>query len=171
MSGRSSRRIRSTSSPVPIGTVDLVTMTVVVGQQRRKLAGRGVDERQVGMAVAAPRRRADRDEHRIGVAHGGKVGREGKPSLLPVGGDQIGEAGLVDRDVALIERRDLVGVAVDADDVVTEIRKAGPGHEPDITGTDHHHAHEKSVSPRWSRAAAGNEGSCELVKIGSALIG
>ena len=78
-----------------------------LGQQRCKLTGRGVDERQIGVAVAAPRRRADRDEHRIGLADGCQVGREGKPTLLPVGGDQVGEPGLVDRDFALIERRDL----------------------------------------------------------------
>ncbi len=88
------------------------------------------------------------------VAHGGKVGREGQPPLLPVGGDQVGEPGLVDRDVALIERRDLVGVAVDADDVVTEIRKAGSRHEPDITGTDHHHAHENPKSFRLNATQA-----------------
>ena len=124
-----------------------------VGQERRKLTGRGVDKRQVGMAVAAPRRRADRDEHRIGLADGSKVGREGKPPLLPVGGDELGKPGLVDRDFALIEGRDLVGVAVDAGDVVTEIRKAGPGDKPDVAGTDHHHAHENSTAPVGRQAA------------------
>ena len=63
-------------------------------QQRRKLTRGGVDERQIGMAVAAPRRRADRDEHRIGLAHGSKVGGERQPSLLPVGGDELGKPGL-----------------------------------------------------------------------------
>ena len=66
-SGRSRRMIRSTSSPVPTGTVDLVTTTRVAVERRRDLACRRVDVGQVGMAVAAPARRADRDEHRVGA--------------------------------------------------------------------------------------------------------
>jgi hypothetical protein len=41
-----------------------------------------------------------------------------------------------------LKRRDPTGVLVDADHVVAEIGKAGPGNEPDIAGTDHCNAHE-----------------------------
>ena len=75
--GLISRIRRSTSSPVPTGTDDFVA-TTVKPQRRGDLARRGVDISQVGMAVAAPRRRADRDEHRIGLGDrrrqiGGKI--------------------------------------------------------------------------------------------------
>ena len=56
--------MRSISSPVPTGTVDLVTTIVPASRQRREVLGGGVDVGQVGMAVAAPRRRADGDEAR-----------------------------------------------------------------------------------------------------------
>src|SRR5207245_1484652 len=54
------------------------------------------------------------------------------------------QAGLVDRQVAAGKRRDLVRVLVDADDVMTEIGKAGPGDEADIAGADHGDAHGRS---------------------------
>ena len=59
------------------------------------------------MAVAAPRRRADRDEHRLGLADARRIGGEFEPALAHIGCDQIGEAGLEDRNLAAIERRDL----------------------------------------------------------------
>ena len=58
--------MRSTSSPVPTGTVDLVITTVKPSSARGDLARGVVDEGQIGVAVAAPRGRADRDEHRVG---------------------------------------------------------------------------------------------------------
>ena len=95
------------------------------------------------MAVAAPRRRADRDEDRVGLGHRRlQVGGEAQPPGLHVGGDQIVEARLVDRHLAALERRDLAGVLVDAGDVMAEIGKAGPGNEADIAGADHRDAHE-----------------------------
>ena len=107
------------------------------------LLRRGVDVGQVGVAVAAARRRADRDEDRIGRGHRRlQLGRKAQPPGLNVGGDQIVEAGLVDRHLAALQRRDLAGVLVDADDVVAEIGKAGPGNEADIAGADHRDAHE-----------------------------
>jgi hypothetical protein len=39
--------------------------------------------------------------------------------------------------------RDLLLVLVDANDVVTEIRKAGSGHQSDIARSDHRDSHEK----------------------------
>ena len=59
--------MRSTSSPVPTGTVDLVTTTVKPSMRAGDLARGGVDIGEVGMPVAAPRWRADGDEHRVGL--------------------------------------------------------------------------------------------------------
>lgn len=53
------------------------------------------------MAVAAARRRADGDEHRIGLAHGPRqFGGEGEAPRLDVAGDEVVEAGLEDQDLA-----------------------------------------------------------------------
>ena len=95
------------------------------------------------MAVAAARRRADRDENRAGFGHRTlQLGRKAQAPGLHVGGDQIVEARLVDRHLAALQRRDLVGVLVDAGDVMAEIGKAGPRNEADVAGADHCNAHE-----------------------------
>src|SRR5437870_4533700 len=61
--GRASRMILSTSSPVPTGTVDLVTDHGEAFEGRGDLAGRRVDVGQVGVAVASGGG-ADGNEHR-----------------------------------------------------------------------------------------------------------
>jgi hypothetical protein len=66
--------IRSTSSPVPTGTVDLSTITVKPDRTSDFLARR-IDIAQIRMAIAAPRRRADRDEHRVGIPDGPRPDR------------------------------------------------------------------------------------------------
>ena len=50
--------------------------------------------------------------------------------------DELLEAGLVDRDLAALEARDLVGVDVDAPDLVAELGEAGGGDEADVAGAD-----------------------------------
>ena len=111
------------------------------GQQRRDLAHRVIDETQIGMAVAAARRRADRDEHRLGGGDGGGVDGEAQALLTDIGLDQIGEARLENRNLAAIEGGYLLRILVDAGHVVAEIGKAGAGHQPHITCADHGHAH------------------------------
>ena len=99
------------------------------------------------MAVAAPGRRADGDEHRVGVAHRvGEIGREGEAAGRDVVGHQLVEAGLVDRDLALAQARDLAGILVDADHVVAELGEAGAGHQADIARPDHGDTHRFSLS-------------------------
>jgi len=78
------------------------------------------------MAVAAPRRRADRDEHRVGFRDrhlqiGGKI----EPPGLDVGGDQRIQPGLEDRDFPAAQGFDLYRILVHAGDLVAEIGKAG----------------------------------------------
>ena len=137
--------IRSTSSPVPTGTVDLVT-TTVKPDSAAAISRARVDVGQVGMAVAAPRRRADRDEHRVGVRdRRGQVGGEIQPLGLDVGRHQRVEPGLEDRHLAAPQRRDLAGVLVDAGDLVAEIGKAGAGYQADIAGADHRDRMKTSV--------------------------
>ena len=113
------------------------------GQRGGDLARRGVDVGQIGMTVAAPRRRADRDEHRIGLGdRGGKIGGEIQPAGLHIGRHQRIEAGLENRDLAAAQAGDLVAVLVHAGDLVAEIREAGAGHQPHIARADHGNAHE-----------------------------
>ena len=49
----------------------------------------------------------------------------------------LGQAGLVDRDLAALEAGDLVGVDVDAPDLAAELGEAGRGDQADVAGADH----------------------------------
>ena len=71
--------IRSTSSPVPTGTVDFVTTTVKPASAAAISRAAHADEGQIGVAVAAPRGRPDGDEHRFRLGdRPGQVGCEVK---------------------------------------------------------------------------------------------
>ena len=53
------------------------------GQRPRKLAHRFIDERQIGMPVAAPRRRSDRDEHGLCSSNAaGEIDGKAEPSMI-----------------------------------------------------------------------------------------
>ena len=102
-------------------------------QRLRDLARGVMDVGEIGMSVAAARRRADRDEDGIGLADRAlQIGGERQPVLRGIARDQLLQAGLVDRHLALAQARDLAGVLVDADDAMSEIGKAGPRDEADI---------------------------------------
>ena len=97
------------------------------------------------MAVAAPRRRPDGDEHRFGAFDAlGQVGREAQPAALGIGLDQGLEPRLPDRHHAGVEAVDLARVLVDAGHLVAEIGEAGARNEPDIAGADHRDTHHYS---------------------------
>jgi len=107
------------------------------------------------MSVAAPRRRADRDEHSVGFRHRGlQFGRELQPPGLAVDSDEFGEARLVNRHLAALERIDLEAILVDASDLMSKIRKASPGNEPDIATADHSNTHTYKPSGGWNSARA-----------------
>ena len=130
-----------TLSPVPTGTVDLVTTTRVLGHV---LADRRGDRQhifQIGRAVLVGRR-ADRDELEQAVLHAfGRVGREldaaGREVLL----DQRIETRLVDRRLAALEPLDLALVDVDAQHVVAGLGKARAGDQAHVTRTEYGDSH------------------------------
>ena len=102
-----------------------------------------MDIAQIGMAVAAPRRRADRDENRVGFRdRRGQIGGKIQPAGLHIGRHQRIEAGLENRDFAPAQGCDLAGVLVDAGDLVAEIRKAGAGYQPHIARANHGNPHK-----------------------------
>ena len=116
------------------------------GQRGGDLARGGVDVGEIGMAIAAPRRRADRDEHRVGFRdRRGQVGGEIEPLGLDVGRHQRVEPGLEDRDLAAAQGFDLAGILVHAGDLVAEIGKAGAGHQPHIARANHGNSHENNL--------------------------
>ena len=97
---------------------------------------------KIGKAVAAARWCADRDKYGVGAwRRRGKVSTERKPSGLHIFRDQAVEAGLVDGHHAVFKLTDLLRILIDADHIVTEIRKAGAGDKTDIAGADHGYAH------------------------------
>src|SRR6185437_2455866 len=103
----------------------------------RDLRRSGIDVGQVGMAVAAPGRRADGNEDGVRLRHGIDQPRaELQPAGPHVVGDEAVETRLVDRDLAAPQPGDLFGILVDADDIVTELREARARYEADIAGAD-----------------------------------
>ena len=109
----------------------------------RDLARRLVDVGQIGMTVAAPRRRADGNEDGIRRPHRRRrIGLEKQTRLLRILRDQIVEAGFENRDHAVSQRADLAGVLVDACDHMAEIGEACAGHQSDIARPDHRNAHD-----------------------------
>ena len=49
--------------------------------------------------------------------------------------------GSMNRNFAAVKRSDPVLVAVDANNMVSEIGKARPRHQPDVTGANHSNVH------------------------------
>jgi hypothetical protein len=81
------------------------------------------------------RRRADGDEQQPGVLERVReVGGEVQPPAVAL--HQLGQAGLPDRDAALLEALDLRLVDVDAPDVVAELGEAGGGDQADVARAD-----------------------------------
>ena len=94
------------------------------------------------MAVAAPRRGADRDEHRLRACdRRGQVHGKGKASGGDVGGDELVEPGLENRHPPGAQRRDLARVLVDANHLMPEVGKARPRDQADIARSDHRDTH------------------------------
>ena len=130
----------------------------VAGQRFRDLFRSRHHIGQVGVAVTAPRWRADGDEDGIRAVHGGpQIAGKLKPPRRDVLGHQHVKAGFVDRHLATGQQLDLAGVLVDADHVMAEIRKTNTGNKADIAGADHRDLHECALmqirAPSWGEAA------------------
>ena len=118
-------------------------------------AGSGMDVAQIGVAVAAARRRADGDKHRVRTGHClFQAGRETQAARLDIAGDQVFEAGFVYRQPAVAQHFDSGGILVDADDIRAELGKPGGGHEADITGSDHGDFHSAPPVCLWRPAGS-----------------
>ena len=97
------------------------------------------------MPVAPARRRPHRDEHRIGIPYRRRQVRpEPQTPRLDIVPDQLVQAGLVDRHHSLQKPIDLPRILVDAENIVTEVREAGPRHQTDVARTDHRYTHRQS---------------------------
>jgi len=106
----------------------------------------------VGVTVAAPRRRADRDQRHVAAAQRcGRVGREEQAAARDIARDHRLEARFEDWNAARVELSDLHRVLVDAGDDMAEIGKARPRHKADITRAENRHAHWQRSPGRATR--------------------
>ena len=104
---------------------------------------------EIGMAVAAPGRRADRNEHRIRLGHRrGQIGGEIEPPRLHIGRDHRIEARLENRDLAPAQ------AAILSPSLSTQVTwwpksaKARAGNQPHIARANHGDPH-KPTCPQW----------------------
>jgi hypothetical protein len=97
------------------------------------------------VTVTAARWSADGEKYRIGLVDAFRPGREREPLLRHVGGHEVGQARLDNRNFAALECRDPPGILVDAGHVMAEIGETGARDKADITGADHGDAHEISA--------------------------
>ncbi len=101
------------------------------------------------MTVATAARRSDRNKDSVGaIDRPFEVGRKGKTPGRRVRRDEVFEAGLIDRAFAPQQHVDLALILIDTDHVYAKLRKAGPGHQPDITGADHRDFHSVPISAK-----------------------
>ena len=96
---------------------------------------------EVGGAVLV-RWRADRDELEEPVTHAlCGIGGKREPSSGNILAQHVVEAGLVDRHTAALEHGDLLGIDVDAEDIVADLGQADAGDEADIAAAKNRDIH------------------------------
>ena len=116
----------------------------------------GVDIGKIRVPVAATRRRAHPDEHRVGAANRrAKLRRERQPALTRVGRDELVQPRLENRYLAPPKTIDLPRVRVDADHVMAKIRETRPRNQPNITRADHRDLHNVTSLIFWDRRTSG----------------
>ncbi len=126
----------ATQSPVPTGTVDLLTRIRAWSIVRPIELGHRPHVLQIGFAVDA-RRRADGDEDEFGLAQRlGIVSGEMQPAGGHVAMDDFLQPRLVDRQLAALEAGDPVGVDVEGHNPVAQVGEARPGDQADIADPD-----------------------------------
>src|SRR5262249_56844001 len=98
--------------------------------------------RQIGVAIAATRGRANRDEYHAGLADRvSDAGRELESPVADVRGQERLEPRFIDWHFATPQRSDFFIVLVDAGDLMSEVSQASPGDQPNIAGADHSNMH------------------------------
>jgi len=105
------------------------------------LGGDGVDGGEVGGSAFAhgggDAEEEDLDGFFVAAGDGcGGADAELEPAGGGAFGDEVGEAGFEDADLASLEAFDLGDVDVGADDAVAEVGEAGGGGEADVPGPD-----------------------------------
>ena len=124
----------------------------VRAEHRRDLAGDALDERQVGRAVVALRRlHAEEHDRRRRRRRRPRRPRTAAGLRREPLGEQLGQAVLEDRHLALLQPGDPLGVDVGADHLVTEVREAGRRGQADVPRADDRDAHCRL---EWSRVRA-----------------
>ena len=69
-----------------------------------------------------------------------------QPAEARVARDELGEPGLVDRDLALSKREDTRLVDIDTHDVMAEVRETGTGDQADVARSDDGDLHAGTLS-------------------------
>ena len=114
----------------------------VAAKMRRERRRRLVHVPEIGVAVAAPCRGADRDEHEVRRPDlGPRADREPESPGGGVASDEVLEPRLVEWNLPRPEPVHPVLVGVHARHVRPELGEARAGHEPDVAGPDHDHPH------------------------------
>ena len=95
---------------------------------------------QVGGVRTGALRRTHAEEVDVGKGRSlGGVGREAQPAGLDMGTQQRLQAWLEERQPAGGQRGDLLGVDVEAEDLVAELGHAGGVGGAEVAGADHRH--------------------------------
>ena len=100
------------------------------------LAGDALDVGEIDAAIGLRRRRHGDEDDLRGVH--AVLGGVGEPQALggDVAVDEFLQAGLVDRDLAGLQRIDFALVVIDADDVMADFRETSAGNKADVAGTN-----------------------------------
>ncbi|OBH22226.1 hypothetical protein A5692_07550 [Mycobacterium sp. E342] len=125
------------------------------GQPRHQRVDDRVHVAQVGAVLALLLRCPDPEEVHVGeLGRHVVVGGEPQPPRRQVLGQQLAQAGLVERDVTAGELGDLPRVDVDADDLVSQLRHADGVGCTQVTGAEHGASHMTGVRRRHELTAS-----------------
>ena len=94
-------------------------------------------------AAVFVRRRANGDKNDLCMCNRVRsIGGEAQRLARAIGGNDILQARLVDRNLACVQTLDLVRVDIDTDHIVADIRNAGTGDETDVSGSKNTDPHQ-----------------------------
>jgi hypothetical protein len=100
------------------------------------------------MTIAAPRRRADRDEDRIRTIYCGfQFPCELKPPRGDILSQKLIQSRLENRDLPSLKHFNFARIFIDANDLMPEIRKTNARDKSDISCADHCDFHTITLIP------------------------